>query len=252
MKSNAFLAPQKEKEWFRDWFNSPYYHILYQNRNEQEAELFIRNLIQRLHFQPEYKILDLACGKGRHAIMLNKCGFDVTGLDLAPENIAFAKQYENERLHFAIADMRQVYRENYFDIVLNLFTSFGYFDQEADHLKSLQAIYLMLKANGKLILDFMNVSKVLNTLKAYEIKIINGIHFHIYKKIEQGYIIKDIQFEHQEQEFFFQEKVRLIDYHAFLEYFKAVGFQVLHTWGSYHLDNFHAQTSDRLIWVVQK
>ena len=78
---------QFNMEWFSEWFNSPYYHILYQNRDYKEAESFIENLIHKQHFVRTQHFLDLACGKGRHAIYLNSKGFKVLGLDIAPESI---------------------------------------------------------------------------------------------------------------------------------------------------------------------
>jgi cyclopropane fatty-acyl-phospholipid synthase-like methyltransferase len=88
------------KEWFSSWFDSPYYHILYKERDDKEAQLFMDQLSSYLQIQPEHHIMDLACGKGRHAIYLNQKGFEVTGVDLSPQSIAFAKIYENAHLHF--------------------------------------------------------------------------------------------------------------------------------------------------------
>src|SRR5215471_8363021 len=93
-------------QWFRDWFNSPYYHKLYFERNEQEAKDFIDALIRYLQPPPLSPMLDVACGRGRHAKLLADKGFDVTGFDLAPDSIAYAKQYEHEYLHFYEHDMR--------------------------------------------------------------------------------------------------------------------------------------------------
>src|SRR5690606_8758177 len=118
---------QAEHEWFKDWFNSPYYHLLYNHRDENEAIFFLDNLIAKLQPKPDARILDLACGRGRHAVYLRTKGFDVTGVDLSPENIRLAATTAGERLHFYVHDMRYLLLSNYFDLVLNLFTSFGYF-----------------------------------------------------------------------------------------------------------------------------
>ena len=136
------------KEWFDEWFNSPFYHILYKNRDDSEAQSFIQNLSQHLDFQQKHKILDLACGKGRHSIYLNKLGFDTVGVDLSEESIHFAKQFENERLKFVKHDMRNVFRAETFDYVLNMFTSFGYFATEAENLTAISATAKSLKKEG--------------------------------------------------------------------------------------------------------
>ena len=71
------LNNKQDMNWFKNWFNSPYYHILYKNRDIKEAELFIDNLINKLKLKKTSKLIDIACGKGRHACYFNKKGFDV-------------------------------------------------------------------------------------------------------------------------------------------------------------------------------
>ena len=118
---------EETKEWFGEWFDSPYYHILYRDRDYQEAHAFIDKIVKYFDLHSTDAILDLACGKGRHSIYLNEKGYNVVGVDLSAQNITFASQYGNDRLHFYRHDMREVFRESTFDYVLNMFTSFGYF-----------------------------------------------------------------------------------------------------------------------------
>ena len=114
---------QKETDnWYASWFDTPYYHILYQERDDKEAELFMDALTSFLKLSKKAEILDLACGKGRHAKYLNELGYDVTGIDLSPSSIEFAKTLENKRLHFAVHDMCLPYPKK-FDAIFNLFTS---------------------------------------------------------------------------------------------------------------------------------
>ena len=84
--------------WFIDWFDSYYYHLLYRNRDEKEAQYFIDNLIKYLQISKKSKLIDVACGKGRHAIYFNKYGIDVVGIDLSAKNINFAKKHETKNL----------------------------------------------------------------------------------------------------------------------------------------------------------
>ncbi len=153
----------KNKIWFNDWFNSSYYQVLYSNRSETEAEFFIDNIIhylgqKNLIKQPysNLQVLDLACGQGRHSKYLAEKEFNVTGIDLSPLKISKAKLLERDNLHFYEQDMREPFRENYFDIICNLFTSLGYFENEEDELKTFANISLALKAQGCLIIDFFN------------------------------------------------------------------------------------------------
>ena len=120
-------------QWYASWFNTPYYHILYRDRDHAEARTFMDKLTHHLGLSRESHILDLACGRGRHSLYLNSIGFEVTGVDLSEESIAYAKQFENDRLHFDIHDMCKPYSKK-FDAVFNLFTSFGYFENDADNL----------------------------------------------------------------------------------------------------------------------
>jgi SAM-dependent methyltransferase len=241
-----------KKEWFADWFDSPYYHILYGNRDMQEAEYFLKNLIARFDPKPDEKIIDLACGKGRHSIYLNSLGFDVTGVDLSEHSILSAKPFENEKLHFEVSDLRWLQLTNKFDIALNLFTSFAYFDDlETDELV-LNEISNILNPNGYLLIDFFNASKVISSLVQHEIKEKEGIKFEIEKKIVNNKIVKSICFSDNNNHYQFQEKVQALTLANFEELFAKTGFQIIEVFGSYDLSAFNPISSDRLILIAQK
>src|SRR5579871_4721528 len=147
---------QRQGIWFKDWFNSPYYHLLYSDRDDHEAATFIQHLINYLQPPQGASMLDVACGRGRHARILAEKGFDVTGIDLAPSSIQYALQFENDRLHFYEHDMRMLFWINYFDYAFNFFTSFGYFVSEREHNSAIRTISQSLKKNGILVLDYIN------------------------------------------------------------------------------------------------
>jgi SAM-dependent methyltransferase len=242
----------QSEEWFTQWFDSPYYHILYQDRDQHEARLFIDNLARFLDFSPQNKILDLACGRGRHSVYLNSGGFDVTGIDLSPKNIAYARQYENDRLHFYVHDMREPFRDNVFCHVLNLFTSFGYFRTEGENVNVICSATRALRKGGKLVIDFMNTDKIIKGLQPYQVKEVGGIRFQISKTVQARFIVKDIHFADQGGTYHFQERVKAITYGDFLSYFDMADLEVLHTFGDYHLNPYHPDTSDRMIFVTRK
>ena len=112
-----------KSDWFTDWFNTSYYHTLYKDRNDKDAQLFMRNIINFLKLPSSSHLLDLPCGKGRHSIYLNSLGYKVTGADLSKNSIQAAKKYENSTLNFSLKDMRKPFNIKY-DAVFNLFTSF--------------------------------------------------------------------------------------------------------------------------------
>jgi SAM-dependent methyltransferase len=239
------------KEWFESWFNTPYYHILYKNRDHSEAELFIRNLFDQLEVSKDSKVLDLACGKGRHAVFVNSLGYNTTGVDLSIESIETAKLNESESLHFFQHDMREPIEDAKFDLVLNLFTSFGYFEDKSHNEKMLDSIHTYLADNGRLVIDFFNVKKVLNDLVESEIKLIENIAFKISKTIENGAILKDIQFKDQGNAYHFQERVQALGIADFEFMLKRTNFEIEAVFGDYVLNAFESN-SERLIIVAKK
>lgn len=240
------------KKWFQNWFNSPYYHILYKKRDDEEAELFIDNLCSFLKPHKAARMLDIACGRGRHAIYLNKKEFDVTGIDLSFSSIKFAQTFENNKLHFYVHDMRYNFYINYFDFAFNLFTSFGYFETDKEHINALKTFSKALKKDGKLVLDYMNSQKIINHLVTKEKKEVEGIDFHISRKVENGKIIKSIAFEHKNKKFDFKEEVKDFKLDDFKRLFNAAGLNITQIFGDYHLNNFDVNQSDRLIFVCEK
>jgi len=238
--------------WFANWFNSPYYHTLYKNRDEKEAEFFIENLVQYLNLKKRSKLLDIACGKGRHAKHFNSLGLDVVGIDLSPNSITASKKYKNATLQFFEHDMREVYQENQFDVATNLFTSFGYFEKDADEQKAINAMASNLKKEGTLVIDFMNVKNVIANLVASEQKIIDGITFDINRKVSNQFIIKDIHITDSKTEHHFQEKVKALALANFSDFITNAGLKIIDIFGNYKLEEFNTQTSDRLILICKK
>ena len=169
-------------EWFESWFDTPYYHLLYNNRDYTEAENFITKLTEDLDLPKSSKIIDLACGKGRHSVFLNKMGYDVLGLDLSQQSIDFDKQFENESLQFKVHDMRNPIDSEPVDAVFNLFTSFGYFDSENDDKNVFQSVYNVLKTDGYFVLDYLNAEYVKRVIVPETTVHREGIDFHITKK----------------------------------------------------------------------
>lgn len=246
------MKSENNKDWFNTWFDSPYYHILYKNRDHNEAVDFINNLFD--HLQPDQgtKVLDVACGKGRHAIQMNKLGYDVDAFDLSKNSINAAKEHQSNTLKFYLNDIREPLKENEYNLVFNLFTSFGYFAKETDNHKSIQAIADSLKVNGIFVMDFMNVNKVINNLKLKEEKLIEGITFNISKELKNNFIIKHINFTDNGIDYKFSENVKAITLEDFTTYFKSAGLKLITTFGNYNLEPFDITSSDRLIMIIQK
>lgn len=241
------------KEWFEDWFNTPYYHLLYNNRNDEEASRFISNLVAYLAIDVSTShILDLACGKGRHSIYLNKLGFRVTGVDLSENSIHEAQQHTNNRLDFRVHDMRQIIQNESFSHVFNLFTSFGYFEHEEDNVSVLRAIEAMLKPNGIVVIDFMNASKAIKNLVEKAIVSRGEIDFHIQKHYDGKHIYKNIRFEAEGDKYNYTEKVQALKLNDFISLLSATKLQLITTFGDFDLNPYSENDSDRLIIVAKK
>lgn len=258
------------KTWYAHWFNSPYYDILYKHRDTREAQEFLDNLAGRLKLKKGCRVLDMGCGSGRHSIYLSRKGYEVTGIDLANEKIK--KAIESSSLHlpvtrkksgepgpsFKVHDMRHFLKKNHFDIILNIFTSFGYFDDEKEDLKVLKAVNSGLKKKGIFVLDFMNVKKTIKQLKKKESKTIDNIKFDISRTTENGFIIKRINLTpvrlagRPERTHCFEEKVRALCLADFEKYFLKTGFVIRYIFGDYDLSTFDEENSGRLILVAMK
>lgn len=246
------MDTKKESEWFEDWFNSPYYHILYQNRDEKEAELFIDSLISTIPIKPGSKILDLACGRGRHAHYLNQLGYNVLGIDLSPSNISYAQSFANDTLSFEIGDMRDPLPNTQHDYILNLFTSFGYFAREQDDIKVLENVHRVLNNTGTFIIDYLNVDKTIHSLGNNEQLKLNNITYNIERCIDKNFIVKEIQVNDGEREFSFKEMVKILPLADFEAYFNRVGFEIEQVYGDYSLNPFEKTSSDRLLMIIRK
>ena len=241
-----------KKEWFIDWFNSYYYHLLYNNRNDKEARDFIIRLTNHINLNSDTHVLDLGCGKGRHSFELKKHYKQVTGLDLSHNSIKEANENNLEGLFFTQQDMRFFKLDSKFDAIFNLFTSFGYFDNTDDNLNVLTNCHQHLNKNGLLLIDFFNTQKVSANLIKQETKKIKGITFNIKREIANEKIIKTIAFNDNDKEYCFQEKVQLLTLENFKTLLIKANFKLIKSFGNYQLTEFNAAHSERLILIAEK
>ncbi|WP_422090917.1 class I SAM-dependent methyltransferase [Tenacibaculum ovolyticum] len=240
----------KTTDWFTSWFDTSYYHTLYKHRNDADAQFFMRNITSFLKLPASSHIADLPCGKGRHAVFLNSLGYKVTGGDLSSNSIKHAKKSENESLNFEVWDMRDPIKHKY-DAIFNLFTSFGYFDDDNEDIAILKSIKNGLNENGVFVLDFLNVEKVKATLVTEEVKTIDAIEFHIKREIKNGFILKHISFIADEKNHTYTEQVKFLTLDKMQTYFKESNLKIKHVFGDYGLNNFDKNTSDRLILIAE-
>ena len=233
-----------------NWFDTPYYKLLYRNRNEDEARLFIDNILKKINIEPNSKILDLACGTGRHSIYLSKKGFDVVGIDKSKKNILTAKENENKKLIFFQQEMTKDINMQ-FNAIFNFFTSFGYVDHKYNY-DTVENISKNLMKGGLFIIDFLNQKIVRKNIVEYEEKNIENINFNIHRYIENNYIIKEISFKHNKTKYNFKERVMLLDLKDFENYFNKNNLKIIDIYGNYKLSSFDINKSPRLILISKK
>lgn len=243
-----------EKEWYKAWFSSPFYHKLYFERDEREAQNFILHLLDYLKPAANSKILDVACGRGRHSRFLATQEFDVTGIDLSFDSIEYAKQFEKENLHFYQHDMRLPMWANYFDYAFNFFTSFGYFATHREHDDAVSTIAKSLKKGGIALFDYLNVHYVEEHLVYNESKRVGGTEYeihrwmdedHFYKKIE----VRDASLSVAEE---YCEQVAKLSLGDFTDMLSFQNLQVVDVFGDYSLRSYDVRKTPRMIVVAKK
>ncbi len=238
-------------EWFEEWFDTPYYHMLYSKHDLDEAMTFTKNLVSKIKLPIDARILDLGCGKGRHSIYLNQQGYSVVGLDLSCKSIASAKEFERPDLSFSQGDMRQEFGTEEYDLILNLFTSFGYFKTSEEHIPVLENVHRALKPGGRFVLDFFN-SEVLRKDAGDHSLEMEGVKFTFSKRYESDRVVKQIHIIDGAEKHQFKEEVLTWSVSELRHLLESCGLKIINTYGSYLLDSFDHRNSERIIFCAQK
>lgn len=243
-----------EQAWYKGWFNSPFYHKLYFERDEKEAETFIKKLIGHLQPAAGSRMLDVACGKGRHSKILASMGYDVTGIDLSFSSIAIAKESEKENLSFYVHDMRLPFWVNYYDYAFNFFTSFGYFKTRREHDDAVRSIAKSLRPNGVFVVDYLNVHYAEEHLVHNEMKKIGETTYDIHRWDDETHFHKKITVTDPSLSapIIHTEKVAKFTLGDFTDMMSFQGLQVKEVFGDYDLGHYDVRKTPRLIVVAGK
>jgi SAM-dependent methyltransferase len=257
---------KKIQPWFKEWFNTQEYLDLYKHRDDTDAAKIIKLLFENIKLPKNAKVLDLACGNGRHSVLFAKKGFSVTGIDLSGYLISKAeekrkKEYSkySKRLKFEIGDMRHIRHKNEFNLVVNLFSSFGYFDNEKDNFDVLKSIARALVHGGYFFLDFLNSGYLLNNLVPYDVKKERGKTIVQIRSFINGFVEKNIIIIKNNPSAGkspvvnrYKEKIRLYSISDFRKMFAQNGLNILKVFGSYSGNSYNNEKSERLIILAQK
>lgn len=239
---------------FNFWFDTPYYHLLYAHRDENEATEFIDRLVQFLDPPSDARMIDIACGKGRHALQLAQKGFCVAGIDLSPSSIESARTLEQPNLKFMVHDMREHIPLEPVNYAFNFFTSFGYFKNATEDQQAIASMQKILTLNGCLIMDYLNVELAESKLVPYSEYISEGIRFVSERNIGERFIQKKISVydPKQPEPLLFEERVARYRLKDFELLFEAAGLTIETCFGNYELEAFDASSSPRLIIIARK
>ena len=237
--------------WFREWFDSEDYHTLYNHRNQEEAESFIQNLHDLIN-RPKMRVLDMACGKGRHAQTFVNLGHRTVGFDLSKNSIEQAQNKNVHGLAFHVHDMREPFPFGQFDLIASLFTSLGYFDSMEENMLPLRHAAACLTKNGLLIIDFINVFPAVAKMKAEEVIEKNGVQYHIERSVKDRVLVKRIRFKRNDTWQEHEERVFGLVREDFMQCFKDNNLVCKEVFGDYSLNYFDKQRSPRLILIAQK
>jgi SAM-dependent methyltransferase len=240
--------------WYQHWFASPYYHMLYSEGTTAEARALLQQLLQHLKPAAGSRMLHVGCGHGEHSRVLAEAGYEVTGTDISHENVAYAKQSENDTLHFYQHDPRLPFWVNYFDYAFNLFTSFGYFTTQREHEAAVRSVSQSLKPGGYLVFDYLNVHYAEAYLKHNEIKTIGTSTFEIHRWHDASHFYKRIRITdpNLEQPLEVTEKIAKLGLDDFTEMLAFQKMQVTDVFGDYQLHPYDLHKTPRLILFVRK
>jgi len=237
-------------EWFERWFGEEYI-ALYPHRNAAEAERVVSLIDRTIGSKRVSRVLDLACGAGRHSKVLCRRWW-TAGLDLSEVLLRLAHR-EGVEAALVRGDMRILpFRDGAFDLVVNLFTSFGYFGDDESHLHVVREVSRVTCEGGGFALDFLNTARLRNDLVPYDEREIGGQIVEQRREISEDgrYVIKKICLRGTGKEF--TERVRLFDPGDLNAMMTAAGFKIAAVYGNYDGDALTPDSPRAIMFGVKQ
>ncbi len=244
-----------KSEWYKDWFNTDEYLVVYKHRDKSEAEHFKNLVLKNVESEKIKFVLDMACGAGRHAISFAEEGFDVTAVDLSENLLNTARsnaKKEKVNVNFILSDIRNFHSEKTFDLVLNLFTSFGYFEKDEENAEVIQKAFDLMNTGGWFVLDYFSKNYILNNLIPITVENIAGRQITQIREVKNNRIEKDIRIKSNGNVTNYLESVRLYSKSEIIKMLEKTGFKVIKIFGDFNGSKFDVITSPRLIVFARK
>ena len=239
--------------WYEESFGQDYL-LVYKHRDMHGALREVQRMAEWLQLPRGSTIFDLCCGMGRHSLALSDLGYKVTGMDLSRVLLAEARRLDPDgKVTWLEGDMRQVPADGPFDAVVNLFTSFGYFEEEGENRRVLQEIARLLKPGGRFIIDYLNPQDIIRHLVPHSERTDDGVHIDERRSIEEGFVRKRIVLtEPGKPERSYLEQVKLYGLGDFLRLMEGTGLVVAEVFGHYDGSPYEEASSKRLILTGRK
>lgn len=241
-------------EWFEDWFASEQYLNVYKHRDQKDALRLLDLIRKTVSLKKDFLILDAACGAGRYSNLLLQSRYKVIGFDLSLPLLKIAKtdaeKISGESIFFK-TDIRTIQLKMKFDLILNVFTSFGYFDTEEENFSFINNSITFLKKKGYFVFDYINKQYLIDNLIPYSEKKVDGYLIEEKRKIENQRVIKEIDISKGNERHSFTESVKLYSPQILFEKFYKTGYKIIDVFGSYEGENFSEINSPRIIIIGQ-
>lgn len=238
--------------WYEEWFGTRYYKLLYGNRDIDDAQPWVRSILHKCGTAKGSAVLDMACGRGRHAYWFAQEGMDVHGIDISEASIAEARTAVPDA-HFDVHDMRRPYRTDAFHLAVCLFSSLGYSEHTEDDQCILATAADALHNDGMFVLDLMNEARIRSELVPEERLERGGAVFRIEREVKDGRIEKRIHVQEAGEEHHYLERVRLYPGEAIEAMAEKVGLEVIEWTDGPEMTPFDPERSFRaVLWAKRK
>jgi cyclopropane fatty-acyl-phospholipid synthase-like methyltransferase len=242
-------------EWFEDWFNTDEYLEVYQHRNEADARELVQLILKSVNLSKNASVLDLACGAGRHSIFFAKRGYKVTAVDLSDNLLRVAKKSAERNkvsIDFLKADLRHFSTNRNFDLIVNLFTSFGYFESDAENLKLFETVDKYLNPAGYFVLDYLNKTFIENNLVKESRDNLKHCSLVQKRHFEKNRVTKDIYINRNGTIAHYKESVRMFSREELISAIGKAGMKIRNIFGGFKSEEFDEMNSQRIIIIAQK
>lgn len=242
-------------EWYKDWFASEEYLTVYSHRNDEDAGRLFNLILEKSRIRPPASVLDIACGAGRHSFLFAAEGFKVTAFDLSKKLLGFARKRSRElnlNVDFLCSDVRTLELSAQFDLIINLFTSFGYFNSDQENFLVFDKVKKLLYKDGVFVFDYFNSEYIRRNIVACTTDSLNGKTMIQKRSIKGNRVVKEITINDSKTENVFFESVCLYNKEQILEELQSRDFSIAGLYGDYSGNQFDPLTSPRLIIFARK